>query len=160
MFSKKEKKSDFTSTDRLSRYYEKFLDRNVGNLTISVAPVRDDIPNIKFMGFDELSKCYIIEYDLKAEAIEKKFKTDNVLFYQGSKTDKIGRIVIKVQNMNKIESESMKYFAIAKDQLRSYYHKTTEQTPNLEKKLKWTGRFDIIDRQLSESSELIDQLNK
>jgi hypothetical protein len=154
MPSSKKKKAT-VQTDRLAQYYKEFLDREVGELIITIAPVRNDIPRLIFVGHDEASNNYIINFDLLGEQLTRTFSYDRVEILQGSSSDKIGRIVIKDFPMSHRQNACTKFVQKAFDKFRESLTAGTGKPLDLVHELRRVGRFDIIDRQLKESKDLV-----
>jgi hypothetical protein len=88
--------------ERFEKYYTNFIYRPVGNLVINIAPLRNDIPVLEFVGIDELTKSFIINFKLENENLRKALEDDHIEIHQGANTGKIGKIKVKNVDKNKI----------------------------------------------------------
>jgi hypothetical protein len=145
-------------SDRLEKYYQRFINREVGNLRIKIAPTLENIPNIKFVGYDNINKCFLIEFDIGEESknITKTFSDEHVEIYQGRLTEKIAKIIIKVDEAAKQKIDVI--ITVSFDNFTKIYEDYFRHG-DLNKRLKRMGQYDIVERQLNESKDMLQHNN-
>lgn len=158
MHSKEHNKQDAPAIERREvRYYYQFKDVKVGDSTIRVAPVRADIPVLKFVGIEATTNVFVIEYELRDEKASKTYSVDPVWIFQGKKSDRIGRIEVKGFEKLKIDSSTLETIRTSFNRFRTEYYETVGDKKDIGYRLKRAGRFDMIDRQIDEVSDLVSE---
>lgn len=139
--------------ERIEKFYSDFLPRTVEGLKISIAPLRNDIPELRSVGFDRRDNSFNIDFETGNEASIQTFKDEFIEICNGANSGKISNITIF--NANKFD-EIIVHFSSAVEKIIKDSEQKVIESASLKEKLKWVGRFDLIDRQLKESKDILE----
>ena len=137
--------------ERINKYYSAFINRNVENLVISIAPVKNDIPELRSAGLDPRDNSINIDFVVENEDTIPAFGDDLIEIHLGANSGKIARI--KVKNARGIKDIIVQVETSVDKFMNDSFERITS-APSLKEKLKWLGKYDLIERQLRESKDI------
>jgi hypothetical protein len=143
-------------SDRINKYYSGFMDRDIGELIIKIAPLKNEIPELRSFGRDPRDNSFNIEFVFEGEGLIKAFDDKVIEIYLGNNSGRIG--IIKVKNTTNISDIIVEiHKSIGSFKAQSF--KRIKEAATLKEKLDNIGRYDMLDRQIRESEDLLNQAN-
>ena len=142
------------SAERISKYYADFRDRDVGDLVIKIAPLKNEVPEIRSIGLDPRDKSFNIEFIIENEGAILAFNDKYIEIYLGSCSGKVARI--KIHNISNIR-DIIVQFHKSVGEFKAQSFKKIKDAATLGEKLGSIGKYDMLERQLLESEDLLKQ---
>lgn len=142
--------------DRFRKYYSDFKSRTIGELEINIAPTKNDIPFLEFAGFDETSRSFVVIFKLENENSKLGLEDDTLEIHVGMNTNKIAKIVVKNVDRNSLKAKTVSFETTLDKFGRELLEAVTKITP-VEDRLRKIGNYDIIDRQLKETKDILEK---
>jgi hypothetical protein len=142
--------------DRFRKYYSRFENRKIGELSVNIAPIKNDVPVLEFAGFDETKRCFVIIFKLENENSKMAFEDDNLEIHVGMNNNKISKIVVKNVDRNNLQSITVTIVTLI-DRFGKGLLEDANNVVPIEERLRKIGNYDIIDRQLKETKDIFEK---